>query len=52
MDIQVARFRQTLELLKPAVARNSKIKSLGSVLLKDGKAIATNLETMVITAVP
>ena len=52
MDIQVARFRQTLELLKPAVARKPAIKSLASVLLKDGKAIATNLETMVITAVP
>ena len=52
MDIQVARFREMLELLKPAVARKSKIKSLESVLLKDDQAIATNLETMVVIAVP
>jgi len=52
MDIQVARFREMLELLKPAVARNSKIKSLESVLLKDGQAIATDLETMVVIEVP
>ena len=52
MDIQVARFRELLELLKPAVARKSSIKSLESVLLKDGKAIATNLETMVVIEVP
>ena len=52
MDIQVARFREMLELLKPAVARKSKIASLESVLLKDGQAIATNLETMVVIEVP
>ncbi|MBA7575692.1 hypothetical protein ES708_17528 [subsurface metagenome] len=52
MDIQVSRFREMLELLKPAVARKSSIKSLESVLLKDGKAIATNLETMVVIEVP
>ena len=52
MDIQVGRFRETLALLKPAVARKSTIKSLGSILLKDGQAVATNLETMVITAMP
>ena len=52
MDIQVAKFRELLELLKPAVARKSKIASLESVLLKDGKAIATNLETMVLLEVP
>jgi len=52
MDIQVARFRETLELLKPAVARKSNIKSLEHILLKDGQAIATNLETMVVTAMP
>ncbi len=52
MDIQIARFREALELLKPAVARKSAIKSLESILLKDGQAIATDLETMVITVVP
>ncbi len=52
MDMQVARFREVLELLKPAVARKSTITSLEYILLKDGKAVATNLETMVVTAVP
>jgi DNA polymerase III sliding clamp (beta) subunit (PCNA family) len=52
MEIQVSRFRETLELLKPAVARKSTIKSIEHILLKDGKAAATDLETFVITAVP
>lgn len=52
MEIQVSRFRETLELLKPAVARKSTIKSIEHILLKDGQAIATDLETFVVTAVP
>jgi len=52
MEIQVSRFRETLELLKPAVARKSTIKSIEHILLKDGKAIATDLESFVVTAVP
>lgn len=51
MDIQVARFREVLELLKPAVARKPTIESLGYIMLKDGQAVATNLETMVILPV-
>ena len=52
MDIQVARFREVLDLLKPAVARKPAIKSLGFVMLKDGQAIATDLETMVMQSMP
>jgi len=52
VDIQVARFREVLDLLKPAVARKSAIKSLGYVMIKDGQAVATDLETMVIHSVP
>ena len=52
MDIQVARFREVLDLLKPAVARKSTIKNLGYVMLKDGLAIATDLETMVTHSIP
>lgn len=52
MDIQVARFREVLTLLKPAVARKATIESLKYVMLKDGQAVATNLETMVILPVP
>jgi len=52
MEIQIARFREVLELLKPAVARKPTIKSLAYIMLKDGQAIATDLETIIATAVP
>ena len=52
MDIQVARFREVLDLLKPAVACKPAIKSLGYVMLKEGQAIATDLETMVTHSMP
>ncbi len=52
MEIQVARFREVLDLLQPAVARKSQIKSLECVLLKEGQAVASDLETMVTVAVP
>ncbi len=52
MDIQVARFRQVLELLKPVILRKTTLPALTYVLLKDGKAVGTDLETMVIVQVP
>ena len=52
MDIQVARFRQTLELLKPVIPRKPTLPILTNVLLRDGKAMATDMETMVIVRVP
>lgn len=52
MDIQVARFREVLELLKPVILRKTTLPVLTNVLLKDGKAVATDLETMVIVQVP
>ena len=52
MDIQIARLREVMDLLKPAVAKKSKIESLNHILLKEGQAVATNLETMVIHSVP
>lgn len=52
MEIKISRFRETMELLNPAVARKPTVKSLGSVLLKDGQAVATDLETMVIAPMP
>jgi len=52
MEIKISRFRETLELLMPAVARKTTVKSLGYVLLKEGQAIATDLETMVIAPMP
>jgi len=52
MDVSVGRFREALNVLKPAVARNSTIKSIEYVLLKNGQAVATNLETMVVIDMP
>jgi len=52
MEIKISKFREALELLNPAVARKPTLKSLGCVLLKDGQAIATDLETMVIAPMP
>lgn len=51
MEIQVGKFREMLELAKPAVARKSTIKSLQYILLKEGQAVATDLETMIILEV-
>lgn len=52
MDIQVARFREVLGLLKPVIPRKTTLPVLTHVLLKDGKAVATDMDTMVIVQVP
>ncbi len=52
MDIQVARLREVLGLLKPVIPRKTSLPVLTHVLLKDGKAVATDMDTMVIAQVP
>lgn len=52
MDIQVARFREVLGLLKPVILRKTTLPVLTNVLLKGGQAVATDLDTMVIVQVP
>ena len=52
MDIQVARFREALGLLKPVVPRKPSVESLRCILLKDGQAHATDLETFVSVPMP
>ncbi len=52
MNVQVARFREVLGLLKPAVPRKTSLPILTNILLKDGQAMATDLETMVIVPLP
>lgn len=52
MDIQVAKLREVLGLLKPVVPRKSSLPILTNVLLGNGQAVATDLETMVIIPVP
>jgi len=52
MDIQVARFREVLSLLKPVVPRKTALPVLTNVMLKDGQVVATDLETIVKIPVP
>lgn len=52
MKIQVARLREILDMVKPAVPKKSIVPAVQSVLLKDGQAVGTDLETMVIIPVP
>lgn len=48
MEVQVNRLRDVLDLLKPAVPKNPTLKVLNYICLGGGKAIATDLETMII----
>ncbi len=52
MDIQVAKLREVLGLLKPAIPRKSSLEVLTNVLLGNGRAVACDLETLVIVPVP
>jgi hypothetical protein len=45
MHMQVARLRETLTLLQPAVPKKPSIVILKNILFKEGQAAATNLET-------
>lgn len=52
MDIQVNRFRDVLGLMKPVIPRKTNLPVLTHFLLKDGRAVATDLDTMVMVPVP
>jgi len=52
MEIQVNKLRELMELLKPAVPKKSAIPVTAYIRLGEGKAIATDLETMVIADLP
>lgn len=52
MEIQVTRLREILGILKPAVPRKTALDVLKNVLVKEGQVVATDLDSMVILAVP
>ena len=52
MEIQVTKLRELMELLKPAVPKKSAIPITAYIRLGEGKAIATDLGTMVIADLP
>ena len=52
MEIKVTKLKEVMELVKPAVPRKATVKSIACLCLGDGKAVATDLETMVIANLP
>ena len=52
MEIQVTKLRELMELLKPAVPKKSTLPITTYIRLGEGKAVATDLETLVIADLP
>ncbi len=52
MQIQVRKLREAMQLLEPVVPRQTALPILHNVLLKDGRAIAGDLETFVFIDLP
>ncbi|MDO8687070.1 MAG: hypothetical protein Q7K41_00615, partial [Dehalococcoidales bacterium] len=52
MEIQVNKLRELMTLMKPVIPRKSTLKVAGYIRVGDGKAVATDLETMVIYDLP
>ncbi len=52
MDIQVSKFRDTLGLFKTVVPRKPSLEVLTNIMLKDGKAVATDMDTLVAVPLP
>jgi len=52
MQIRVDRLREVLRLVQPAIPRKSTVPVLQNVLLRDGEAIANDLDTMIILELP
>ena len=52
MEIQVNKLRELMTLMKPVIPRKSNLKVAGYIRVGDGKAVATDLETMVIYDLP
>ncbi|MDP2729160.1 MAG: DNA polymerase III subunit beta [Dehalococcoidales bacterium] len=52
MEIQVNKLKELLELVKPVISKKSTLKATSYIRVGDGKAVATDLETMVIADLP
>jgi len=52
MQMRVDRLREVLRLVQPAIPRKSTLPVLKNILLRDGQAIANDLEVMVILELP
>ncbi len=52
MEIQVNRLRELMELFKPVVPKRPTLKVIAYIRVGEGKAMATDLDTMVIADLP
>ena len=52
MEIKVNKLKEVMELVRPVVPKKPTIKCIACLCLGSGKAIATDLETMVIANLP
>ena len=52
MEIKVTKLKEVLELMKPVVPRKPAVKSVACLSLGNGKAVATDMETMSIANLP
>ena len=52
MEIKVNKLKEVMELVKPVVPKKPTVKSIACLCMGSGKAIATDLETMVIANLP
>jgi DNA polymerase III sliding clamp (beta) subunit (PCNA family) len=52
MEIQVNKLRELMTLMKPVIPKKSTLKVTSYIRVGDGKAVATDLETMVIYDLP
>lgn len=52
MQVRVDRLREALKLLEPSVPKKPTLDVLKNILLKDGEAVATDMEVMIILSLP
>jgi DNA polymerase III sliding clamp (beta) subunit (PCNA family) len=52
LEIKVNKLKEVMELVKPVVPKKPTVKSIACLCMGGGKAVATNLETMVIANLP
>ena len=50
--IKVSNLKTVMDIVKPVIVKKPTLKALAYLCLKDGKAIATDLETMIIANLP
>ena len=52
MEIKVTKLKEVMELVKPVIPKKPTVKCIACLCLGSGKAVATDLETMVIANLP